>query len=46
LILWIDAQLSPNLAPWIEEAFEVTVRPIRDLGLLGATDREIFEAAR
>jgi len=46
LILWIDAQLSPDLAPWIEENFGVTARPIRDLGLLGAKDKEIFEAAR
>jgi predicted nuclease of predicted toxin-antitoxin system len=46
LILRIDAQLSPDLAPCIEENFGVTARPIRDLGLLGAKDKEIFEAAR
>ena len=31
MILWIDAQLSPALASWIEENFGVTARPIRDL---------------
>lgn len=30
MILWIDAQISPDLAPWIEENFGVTARPIRD----------------
>jgi predicted nuclease of predicted toxin-antitoxin system len=37
MILWIDAQLSPALAPWISA---------RWLGLTRATDRQIFEAAR
>jgi len=46
LILRIDAQLSPILAAWIEQTFGVTARPIRDLGLQVAKDKEIFEAAR
>jgi predicted nuclease of predicted toxin-antitoxin system len=46
LILWIDAQISPSLAPWIEESFGVSARPVRDLGLLHASDQQIFSAAR
>jgi predicted nuclease of predicted toxin-antitoxin system len=46
LILWIDAQLSPYLAKWISSEFGVEARPVRDLGLRNARDREIFIAAR
>ena len=46
MILWIDAQLSPYLARWISSEFGVEARPVRDLGLRDARDREIFLAAR
>jgi predicted nuclease of predicted toxin-antitoxin system len=46
LIVWIDAHLSPALAPWIAETFQVEARPLRDLGLRGGTDQAIFMAAR
>jgi predicted nuclease of predicted toxin-antitoxin system len=46
LIFWIDAQLSPYLAKWISSEFGVEARPVRDLGLRDARDREIFLAAR
>jgi predicted nuclease of predicted toxin-antitoxin system len=47
LILWIDAQLSPYLAPWISSGYyDVEARAVRDLGLREAGDREIFLAAR
>ena len=46
MILWIDAQLSPSLAPWIEETLGVSARPVRDLGFLQAADEQIFTAAR
>ena len=46
MIIWIDAQLSPALAPWITETLGVQALALRDLGLRDATDREIFEAAR
>lgn len=46
MTIWIDAQLSPALAPWIEESFHVQCRAVRDLGLRDATDREIFYTAR
>lgn len=47
MILWIDAQLSPSLAPWISEQFpNVQAFSARYLGLRDATDRQIFDAAR
>jgi len=47
MILWIDAQLSPSLAPWISDHFpHVQAFSAKYVGLRDATDREIFEAAR
>ena len=46
MILWIDAQLSPALAPWISQQFAVEAYSARWLGLTRATDQQIFEAAR
>lgn len=46
MIFWIDAQLSPALAPWLGSAFDISALALRDLGLRDATDREIFLAAR
>ena len=46
MILWVEAQLSPHLAQWISSEFGVDARPVRDLGLRDAKDREIFLAAR
>lgn len=43
--VWIDAQLPPALATWLITRGSTAVH-IADLGLLRATDREIFEAAR
>ena len=44
--IWIDAQLSPSIALWIEMNFEVEAKAVRTLGLRDASDLEIFEAAR
>lgn len=46
MIIWIDAQLSPAIAPWITTTFGVPAAALRDLGLRDATDHEIFMAAR
>ena len=46
MIVWLDAQLSPRLARWIEETFGVECLHVRDLGLRGAEDPEIFQKAR
>ena len=44
--LWLDAQLSPALAPWITENFGMECQSVRDVGLRNAEDLEIFQAAR
>jgi predicted nuclease of predicted toxin-antitoxin system len=46
MIIWLDAQLSPALAPWIKSKFCVETKALRDIGLRDATDGEIFTAAR
>ena len=47
MILWLDAQLSPDLASWISERFTpIQAVPVRELGLRNADDREIFAQAR
>ena len=44
--LWIDAQLSPHLAPWISERWAIEAYSVRRLGLLSASDQEIFDRAK
>ena len=44
--LWIDAQLSPALAPWLGNKFAIEAFSVRWLGLRDATDEAIFAAAR
>ena len=44
--LWLDAQLSPELAEWITEHFGYETVAVRDLGLRDASDVEIFKAAK
>ena len=46
MIIWVDAQLSTALAPWISEQFKIDALSVRRVGLLNATDPVIFEAAR
>jgi len=46
LIVWVDAQLSPALAPWLTQEFGVEAFSARRLTLVRAKDRQIFEAAR
>ena len=46
MILWIDAQISPALAPWITDEFGVEAYSVRYLGLRDAEDGAIFRAAR
>lgn len=46
MIVWVDAQLSPHLAPWLTEHFDVEAFSARRLGLGHAMDREIFAKAR
>ena len=44
---WIDAQLSPALAAWINRNYEeIEAQSIRAVGLRDAGDEEIYRAAR
>jgi predicted nuclease of predicted toxin-antitoxin system len=45
--LWVDAQISPALAPWIAHTFpEVQACSLKWLGLRDAEDKDVFMAAR
>ena len=44
--LWLDAQLSPEMAIWVTQYFGVETIAIRDVGLRSAEDRKIFNAAK
>ena len=46
MTIWIDAQISPAIAIWINSSYAVSAVAIRDLGLRDAKDLEIFHAAR
>jgi predicted nuclease of predicted toxin-antitoxin system len=47
MTIWIDAQLSPALAAWINRTFEdLDARSVRSLGLRDAADQEIWDAAQ
>ena len=45
--IWIDAQLSPALAAWINQNYEdIEAKSVRAVGLRDADDQEIYQAAR
>jgi predicted nuclease of predicted toxin-antitoxin system len=44
--LWLDAQLSPEIAVWITSNLAIEAVAVRDVGLRDATDVEIFIAAK
>jgi predicted nuclease of predicted toxin-antitoxin system len=44
--IWIDAHLSPAIAIWIRNTFEIEALALRDLELRDAEDIEIFEFAK
>jgi predicted nuclease of predicted toxin-antitoxin system len=46
MTIWLDAQLPPAIAAWIQSRFGVPARPVRDIGLRDAKDSAIFQAAR
>ena len=46
MVVWVDEQLSPELAGWLSREFAVSAVSVRDLGLQAADDIEIFFAAR
>jgi len=46
MTIWVDAQLSPALAGFLERELHVPAAAVRDLGLREAKDEQIFVAAR
>ena len=46
MTIWIEANLSPAIAPWISRTFNINTFALRDLGLRDAEDPEIFEAGK
>ena len=46
VILWLDAQISPAMAPWLRMRFGIESVAVRDLGLCEAEDPEIFAKAK
>ncbi len=44
--VWIDAQLPPSLARWLDATYDVRVVHVQDVDQLGADDAAIFAAAR
>ncbi len=46
LTIWLDAQLPPALAAWLQAECGVAAIPVRELGLRDADDPRIFAAAR
>jgi len=45
VILWIDAQISPALAPWFQEEFNIEAFSAEFLKLKDATDAQIYDLA-
>ncbi len=45
MTLWIDAQLSPHLAQWISQTFEIESQSVASLGFRDAEDVSIFHEA-
>jgi len=46
MTLWLDAQLPPQLASWIQQTLAINAIALRDIGLRDATDNAIFDAAK
>lgn len=45
MIVWVDAQLPPQVAQWLSGRFSIEAKALRELGLRDAEDRDIFTAA-
>ncbi|WP_217992542.1 DUF5615 family PIN-like protein [Longimonas halophila] len=45
--IWIDAQLSPALAAWINRTYDdINAQSVQAVGLRDAEDEKIFQAVR
>lgn len=45
-MIWLDAQISPHLAPWLQRQFGIDAFSLEYLKLDEAEDEEVFTAAR
>lgn len=45
MTFWLDAQFNPDLAAWLGSRFQITVKPVKEVGLRDASDKVIFDAA-
>jgi predicted nuclease of predicted toxin-antitoxin system len=46
MTIWIDAQISPELAHWLADRFAIEALHVKDLHMVEATDPTIFDAAK
>ena len=46
MTIWIEANLSPAITPWISRTFNISTFALRYLGLRDAEYPEIFEAGK
>lgn len=46
MIFWLDAQLDPELAPWLGSRFRLVAKTVREIGLRDAEDDAIFDAGK
>jgi predicted nuclease of predicted toxin-antitoxin system len=46
MTVWLDAHWSPGIARWMSETFDLAAVLVRELGLRGAEDEQIFFEAR
>ncbi len=44
--VWLDAQLSPMIADWINKNYNVSCKAVREVGLKDAADMKIFNEAK
>jgi predicted nuclease of predicted toxin-antitoxin system len=46
MTFWLDENLDPDLCTWMSSRYDVSVKHVRELGLQGASDSELFDAAK
>ena len=46
MTFWLDAHLDPDLGPWLGSRYKVIVKTLPEIGLEGADDDVLFQAAR
>lgn len=44
--VWLDAQLSPMIADWINKNYNVSCKAVREVGLKDAADRKYLMKPR